>query len=115
MSDNTDKWIKFLDPENLKGNLMSSSLYIASFELFKDYVVETVRSFFCFGYKDGQDIIGPEYLSSVQSKDKSTLKATLLWLKEMEAIDESDIELLEELRKYRNKLSHKLMDCLSPL
>ena len=47
---NINKWLKFLDPENLKGNLMFSSLYIASFEAFKDYVVDEVKFFFNTGF-----------------------------------------------------------------
>jgi hypothetical protein len=112
MPDNLDKWIKFLEPENLKGNLMFSSLYIASFEAFKDYVLDEVKFFFHVGFTKGQDIFDPKYESSVKSKAKSPVKETLIWLKEMEGIDEKDIVLYEELRKYRNKLSHELMTLL---
>ena len=110
MSDNIDTWIKFLDPDNLKGNLMSTSLYIASFEGFKDYVVEEVKFFYHVGLKDGEDLFSADYEVKVKSRDKSIVKATLLWLMEMGAINESDIQLFDELRKYRNKLTHELMD-----
>ena len=109
---NIEKWIKFLEPENLKGNLMFASLYIAAFESFKDYVIEEVKFFFHNGFKDGQDIFDPKYETHVKSKDKSVVKASLLWLLEMEAIDESDILLFDDLRQYRNKLSHELMTLL---
>jgi hypothetical protein len=112
MSDNVDKWINFLDPENLKGSLIFSSLYIATFESFKDYVIDEVKFFFYEGIKDGQDMISPKYDSAVKSKDKSILKSSLLWLKDMEAIEEADVEIFDELRKYRNKLSHELMELL---
>lgn len=110
--DNIDKWLKFLDPENLKGNLMFSSLYIASFESFKDYVVDEVKFFFYNGFKDGEFTFSNEYNTKVKILDKSLLKATLLWLKDLEAIDEKDIETYDELRQYRNKLSHELMTLL---
>ena len=110
--DNIDKWIRFLDPENLKGNLMFSSLYIASFEALKDYVVDEVKSFFCNGFMDGKDIIDPKYNTDVKSKDKSVVKASLLWFREMEAIDDNDLSLFDELRQYRNKLSHELITLL---
>ena len=110
--DNIDKWIKFLDPENLKGNLMFSSLYIAAFESFKEYIVDEVKSFFHNGFKNGQDIFDPRYDTHVKSKDKSILRASLLWLLEIEAIDENDILLIDDLRQYRNKLSHELMTLL---
>jgi len=110
--DNIDKWLKFLDPENLKGNLMFSSLYIASFEAFKDYVVDEVKFFFNNGFKDGEFTFSNEYNTKVKILDKSLLKATLIWLKDLEAIDEKDIETYVELRQYRNKLSHELMTLL---
>jgi len=110
--DNIDKWLKFLDPENLKGNLMFSSLYIASFEAFKDYVVDEVKFFFNNGFKDGEFTFSNEYNTKVKILDKSLLKATLIWLKDLEAIDEKDIETYDELRQYRNKLSHELMTLL---
>lgn len=111
-NNNIDKWIKFLDPENLKGNLMFSSLYIAAFESFKDYIVDEVKFFFHNGFKDGHDIFDPKYDSHVKSKDKSIAKASLLWFVEMEAINENDILLFDDLRQYRNKLSHELMTLL---
>ena len=110
--ENIDKWLKFLDPENLKDNLMFSSLYIATFESFKDYVIEEVKFFFNKGFENGQYIFDPRYESSVKSKNKSQLLASLLWLKEMEAIDDSDIETFDILRTYRNKLSHELLNLL---
>ncbi len=111
-AENIDKWIKFLDPENLKGNLMFSSLYIAAFESFKDYIIDEVKFFFHNGFKDGQDIFDPKYETHVKSKDKSIIKASLIWLLEMEAIDKNDIVLFDDLRQYRNKLSHELMNLL---
>jgi hypothetical protein len=111
-NDNIDNWINFLDPENLKGNLMLSSLYIATFESFKDYIVDEVKFFFHNGLKDGIDIFDPKYETHVKAKDKSVVKASLLWLMEMEAIDENDILKVDDLRQYRNKLSHELMTLL---
>lgn len=107
-----DKWLKFLDPQNLKENLIFSSLYIASFEAFKDYVVENVKFFFNNGFSDGKFTFSNEYRTDVQSLDKSLLKASLIWLKNMNAIDNIDIDIYDDLRQYRNKLSHELMNLL---
>jgi hypothetical protein len=110
--ENIDKWLKFLDSENLKGNLMFSSLFIASFEAFKDYVVEEVKFFFNSGFSDGEFTFSEDYNTKVKALDKSLLKATLLWLKDLDAIDDNDIQTYNELRQYRNKLSHELMTLL---
>jgi hypothetical protein len=107
-----DKWLKFLNPENLKDNLMFSSLYVAFFEAFKDYVIEEVKFFYISGFKNHKYIISKEYETEVKSKDKSIVKATLIWLKEHNAIEENDITIFEELLQYRNKLSHELLELL---
>jgi hypothetical protein len=108
--ENIDKWLKFLEPENLKDNLIFSSLYIANFESFKDYVIDQIKFFFHCGFSQGKDSFDPEYIENVKSKDKKYIdNASLLWLVEMEAICLEDFELYKELRQYRNKLSHQLM------
>jgi hypothetical protein len=112
MSDYTEKWIKFLDPENLKNNLLFSSLYVASFESLKDYIVSEVKGFYLIGFENDKYIYDSNYDNNVKSKDKSIVKSSLLWLLENEAILESDILLYDELRQYRNKLSHELMTLL---
>lgn len=110
--ENIDNWIKFLNPENLKDNLMFSSLYIATFEAFKDYVVDEVKLFYNNGIEDGEYIFSEKYNLNVIKLDKSILKASLLWLRNLTVIDDNDIETFDELRQYRNKLSHELMTLL---
>ncbi len=111
-NDNIDKWLDFLDPENFKGNLMISSLFIASFESFKDYVVEEVRFFFNTGFENGEYTFDPTYNTKIIAKDRSPIKASLLWLEEMGAISSQDIGEYDNFRQFRNKLSHELMDLL---
>ncbi|MGB4654195.1 MAG: hypothetical protein ACOXZ9_07785 [Bacteroidales bacterium] len=110
--ENTDKWLNFLDPDNMKDKLIFSSLYIATFESFKDYVVDEVKFLFNTGFSDGEYTFSGRYKTEVLSKDKSIINATLLYLKDLGTIDENDVEIFNELRKYRNKLSHELMDLL---
>lgn len=110
--DNKEKWLRFLEPDNLKDNLIFSSLYIASFESFKDYVVEEVRFFFNTGFSGDNFTFSEKYNSEVLSRDKNVLNATLYWLKDLGAIEDNDIKVYNELRRYRNKLSHELMDLL---
>ncbi len=112
-NENINKWLKFLEPENLKDNLIFSSLYIATFESFKDYVIDEVKFFFHCGFSNEEDFFDPQYIDSVKSKDKKHIdNASLLWLIEMEAISLEDFESYKKLRQYRNKLSHELMTLL---
>ncbi len=110
--DSIDKWLNFLEPENLKNSLIFSSLYIATFESFKDYIIEEVKFFYNTGFSGEEYTFSEEYKLNVISKDKSLTKATLIWLKENGAINDGDIESFNELRKCRNKLSHELMTLL---
>jgi len=108
MQDNFDKWVDALKPENLKGNLISCALYIATFESFTDYIVEELKFFFNDGFSDDKFTFSPDYQIKVLSRNKSAVYATLSWFKEMEAIDDNDIDLFEVLKKFRNKLSHEM-------
>jgi hypothetical protein len=112
MNDNFDRWIDFLDPENLKGHLISSALYIAVYESFTDYVIDEVKFFFNTGFNENGFTFSDSYEKSVLTKDKRIINASLLWLKEITAISESDIETFNEIRSFRNKLTHELMDLL---
>lgn len=106
-----DKWIAFLDPKNLKGNLISCALLIAMYESSKENTISQVKSLFHIGFKDGVDLYSENY-KEVLAKDKSPFKATLLWLKEHEAISEEDISSMDSIRKYRNQLAHEMMNLL---
>jgi hypothetical protein len=109
---NQQKWEDFLDPENLKDNLLFSSLFIAYFESFKEYVVDEVKFFFNTGFTNGEYTFSDDYKNKVLIKDKSPVKATLLWLIEMEAAEDNDVLLYDQFRQLRNELSHNLMSLL---
>ncbi len=109
---NLEKSLRSLDPAHLRDNLMSSSLYIALFESFKDYAVETLKGFYIRGYENGKIILSEEYASRVRSRDKSEIKAVLLWFQESGAINDADLVLYDTLREFRNELVHKLMERL---
>jgi hypothetical protein len=111
-NDNINEWLKYLDPENLKGNLMFSALFVATYEALKDYIVDQVKFFFNVGFGDDESTFSEEYNTKVKVLDKSILKASLLWLKNLEAINDADIETYDKLRQYRNKLAHELMTLL---
>ena len=112
MTDNTKKWIDFLEPERLKSNLIYASLFIANFEAFNDYLEEVVKGFYTFGYKNGKDIVDEKYKLEVLSKDSKIINATLKWFIDNGAIDITDYDTYQNLRGYRNKLSHELMSLL---
>lgn len=113
MNENAKKMLELLNPEIFKTNLILSSIFIAYFENSTDYIIDQPRSFFCNGFDiEKGDIIDPEYKIKVLSLDKKPINASLLWFKELGAINDDDIETFEILRRYRNKLSHELSKIL---
>jgi len=113
MNDTEQSWKKFLHPETLKGNLVAVSLFITSFEMFKDAVVQKPKTFFTNGFDKNGPIVGEEYKTEVLSKSKSPLYASLLWFKEMGAINNSDIEAFNTIRKHRNELAHEILEFIT--
>ena len=109
METEVDKWINFLKPENLKGNLISCALFIAIYESLKDYIIEEVKSFYCNGFVDQEFTYSAEYRTDVLERNPSPFFATLYWLKDQGAINDNEIELVQKLKKYRNRLSHEMM------
>jgi len=113
MTDTDKSWEKFLHPETLRTNLISISLFITAFEIFKARVIEKPETFFCNGYDENGPIISSKYTSDVLSKNKSKLYASLLWLKEMDAIEQSDIDLFDSIRKHRNEVAHEPLEFIA--
>jgi hypothetical protein len=111
--DPTNSWEKFLHPETLRGNLITISLFISAFEMFKDRVMEKPKTFFSNGFDQNGLILDDRYKVEVLSKNKNRLYASLLWFKEMGAIDDPDIQAFDAVRKHRNEVAHELLDFLS--
>ena len=113
MGDSKDSWEKFLHPETLRGNLISISLFISAFEMFKGCVIERPKTFFTNGFDENGFIVSEGYKTEVLSKTKSPLQASLLWFKKMGAINSADIKVFDAIRKHRNEVTHELMEFLS--
>ncbi len=103
-------WDKILNPDILRRKIISFSIYITAFELLKNVIITKVESFFVgpFDEEDAQKT----YEKKVLSLSKSKLYASLLWLKDMEAIDDEDIKMFNILKKVRNDVSHEMFDLL---
>jgi len=105
-------WEDFLNPDVIRPVLISASIYIAGFEALKDSIIGRIRDFFCHGFDESGDKIDPRYQSKVLSRNKSPVYASLEWLKEMNAIDDADIESFERIKSCRNDLAHRLFSII---
>lgn len=114
MSDNVWKsWERFLKPENLKANLIISSLFITSYEILKDSIITRIRNFYTNGFNEKGWIVDKEYQTEVKKLNKSLLYASLEWLKNMKIIDDNDIEAFNEIKKCRNQLAHEIVNFIA--
>lgn len=103
-----ESWRKLLDPDDLKANLVRVSVYLASYELLKATVVEKPRWFLSIGHSAvGKD--SPEYRTKVLAlHHKDRFHASCLWFRKMEAIDDDDLKVIEQIREHRNDIAHEL-------
>lgn len=103
-------WEDFLNPDVLRPRLIAASLFIAAFEPLKDSIVERIRAFFCHGFDEKGDIVDPEYQADVLSRNRSSLYASLDWLRQMGAIDDADIAAFNRVKTCRNRIAHELLE-----
>lgn len=103
-------WDRVLNPETLKNRIISYSLFITSFELLKNVIVDKVEFFYIGSFFD--EFCQADYENRVLKKSKSKLYASLLWLEEMGAINEDDVNHFNELKAIRNKASHEMFEVL---
>lgn len=105
-------WEEFLNPEVMRPRLIAASVYIAGFEALKDSIVGRIRDFFLNGFDEAGDNIDPKYQSDVLARNRSPIHASLDWLKERNAIDDSDLSAFVRVKSCRNTLAHKLIAVL---
>lgn len=101
-------WAKLLNPAELRGNLIAASIFLAAFETLRASVIDRIESFFSDDFRDGEWIESAEYRAKCLALDKSPLRASLLWLRQMGVIDDADIARVDQIREHRNDLAHDL-------
>ncbi|MDB5744730.1 MAG: hypothetical protein JWR68_3045 [Polaromonas sp.] len=113
MSEHEERWERFLDPEVVRPLLFMATMFITTFEILKNSIVDRIRDFYLIGWSEEGNTISPDYAAKVLSRNKSAVYASLSWLIEQQAIDESDLVIFAQLKKTRNLLAHKLFDVVT--
>lgn len=113
MSTTADNWERFLDPEVVQPSLFLATMFITTFEILKDSIIDRIRNFYIPGFAETDPIFESEYQSEVLSRSKSRLYASLDWLLEHDAVDETDLDTFENLKKIRNLLAHQLFNVVT--
>lgn len=104
----TEQWEQLLTPAVMQERLISASLYVTAFELLKESIVGRLRAFYMIGFDIEGDVIDEKYETSVLSRNKSPLYASLNWLVEHGVVDNNDLESFERIKITRNSLAHEL-------
>ena len=113
MNTTAEHWERFLDPHHVRPSLFLATMFITTFEILKNSVVDRIRTFYADGFDENGPILGSDYQRDVATRNKSILYASLEWLQEHEAIDQSDLETFERLKKIRNQLAHQLFEVVT--
>jgi hypothetical protein len=113
---NQEKWRTFLTPDILKTNIILASIYITAFEILKDSIVSRVQEFYKFTFLKSEDQNiknNPKYQNDVIKKDRSLVYASLMCLKELNAINDNDMVLFRSIRELRNFIAHEFPKILT--
>jgi hypothetical protein len=105
----TESWLKFLNPESLRGNLLAASLYLAAYEVLRSSIIDQIKTFYTSGWSATSGfLVDDEYEKKVLGLHKSHLRASALWLQQRSVIDTNDLEKLDQIREHRNAIAHDL-------
>ncbi len=109
-----------LDKEMLFDTLTFSMLFLLNYECLKDFICENMRDFLSSEYSLNEKNGEIELVESKKYKDelkrlcsKSKLRASVLWFKEIGAINQNDIDLFFKAREKRNFITHELEHALA--
>ena len=104
-----------LTEEELTRALNYVGLVFIAFELMKSMIVKPIKAFYQ-NVSFAESMSFKSYEVDVLSRHKDQFEASLLYLRDfMEAIDNDDMNAIQELRKHRNELAHDLVNKLPDL
>jgi hypothetical protein len=114
-NDTTQSWLKFLNPVELKQNLIRCSIFIAAWELLKEAVVDPILWFYTDGFH-GEKYSRLRYHQEVMELDtrekKDVVQASCLWLRKNNVIDDTDMKMIADIRVHRNFVAHEMTKVL---
>jgi len=107
-------WIKFLDADEVKFQLITASLYLTAYDLLIESIVQKIKDFYTNGFDENGWIIDEKYKTDVRGLYKKDIViASLKWLEKNNVIAESEIDLVKIFKEHRNELAHELSKMIS--
>jgi len=105
-------WDKFLNTEEIKSNLVRASLYLFSYELLKNTIVDKIKDLYNIGFENDTLIYSEDYHEKVLNRKingkQHIFLSSLYWLEENGAITKDDIEVIGSIREMRDKVAHQI-------
>ena len=109
MKSTADAWEKFLNPQSLKQNLISASVFLVAYEMLKQALIDQLRGFFTVSMAaNGEWEIDEDYRQKVLSLDKKEMIACAKWFRDSGALNDDDLLIIKELADHRNIIAHEL-------
>lgn len=113
MNKTLNDWKKFLDPDEVKFQLVCASLYLSAYELLIDNMLKRVKDFYFVGVPPVESTYSEDYKKVRALYPKDIVIATAIWLKKQDAISQEDVAKITEFKKYRNEIAHEIPKMIS--
>ena len=91
-------WERFLNSDTLRSNLMVAAIYIATYELLDQTILERVQNCFFLGLDDSDPAVVGKYRAQVLSRNRSPVYASLGWLESQQVITVEDVSGFENAK-----------------
>lgn len=113
MSDVTNCWKEFLNPDVVRTKFVTMGLFMIAHEMLLDAIKNPPRRFFANSQSaEGGWQESDEYRREILDRDPKRrcdpLRGSLAWLREMDAIDEADVAAVRKFTDARNMIAHEL-------
>ncbi|MEL6885320.1 MAG: hypothetical protein AAFP87_12485 [Pseudomonadota bacterium] len=113
----TNNWADFLNPDVVRTRLLRTGLFLVAHEMLLSAIKDRTHDFYSNTWtsNDGWKP-SPAYREKVLSLDpkgkNDPLRASVVWLRQIEAIDDEDEASIRKLTEERNRLAHELRSVL---
>lgn len=120
--DYTQHWKNILDTDVLRGNINLIAIYIMVYELLEDIIISRPKDLYTIIEFDEEaqknyekhvlSLYDKRAFPYIKTKNK-TLIASLIWFRNLGAIDENDINIFADARTLRNEITHEMLTTIS--
>ncbi len=113
MSEKVDKdWEKFLNPKEIKKNLIDASLFLSFFEILNSEIIERIFDFYSNEFRDGKWIASDKYNETIVNRKingkTNIFLSSCQQLLDNNTITQDDFDQIKKIKEHRNRIAHDL-------